>query len=242
MKKASSVTNLIGVIFLIVGLSFVCAAVLTMISDSNFRKEAESTMAIITDIETERYRSNGKTRTDHDVYVKYTVDGKTYEKLLNYYTSSMSVGDEVEVFYRPEAPGEIRGEGASIIFIVFAIIGLVFAAIGGSFVAVNVKNAKKRKKLLESGERVTGTIIDIETVTNVRINGRNPYKAVVEVVDYITGEKYLYSSEQVLKDLTYMVGSSVDVYVEQNDKSKYYVDLSSVNAEEYTGTKVHDFR
>ena len=126
--------------------------------------------------------------------------------------------------------------------VILCIMGLIFGAIGGGIFFANVAAGGKRKKLMENGDRVSGTITDVITVTNVRINGRHPYKAEVEVIDPYTGEKYLYSSKQVINDITYMVGSAVDVYVDPNDKSKYYVDLDSVAADEYSDVTVHDFR
>lgn len=241
MKKAASATNIIGIVFLLVGVIVILVSVFISISDAKFREGAESTMAVITDIEVDRYRRNGETHTDHDVYVEYEVDGKTYETLLNYYDSSMFVGQEIEVFYHPEAPGDVRAESffAPVFLVLF---GLVFGIIGGAFVVSNARKIAKHKQLLETGERVTGTITNIDVVTTIEINGCHPYKAVVEVDDYMTGEKYLYSSEQVMDDIYYLVGSSVDVYVDRNDKSKYYVDLDSAVNSDYPAEKVHDYR
>ncbi|MBQ7981299.1 MAG: DUF3592 domain-containing protein [Oscillospiraceae bacterium] len=241
VKSAAGVTNLIGIVFFLVGILLIIVSVVTYVGNKQFAANAETTMATITDIDTYRTRSNGKTKTRHNVYIKYEVDGKTYNRELNYYTSSMYEGKEIEVMYNPDNPADARAED-SFASIILVFMGLIFGGIGGGLFFTNVIAGGKRRKLMANGERVTGTITDIITVTNVRINGRHPYKAECEVVDYLTGEKYLYSSKQVINDISYMIGSTVDVYVDPSDKSKYYVDLDSVNADEYTDTKVHDFR
>ncbi len=241
IKSAAGVTNLIGIVFFLVGILLIIVSVFTYVGNKQFESNAEKIMATITDIDTYRTRSNGKTKTRHNVYIEYEVDGKVYNRELNYYTSSMYEGKEIEVMYNPNNPADVRAY-ENIAFIILAFMGLVFGAVGGGMFFANVAAGGKRKKLMENGEPVTGTITDIITVTNVRINGRHPFKAEVEVIDPYTSEKYLYSSKQVINDISYMVGSTVDVYVDPNDKSKYYVDLDSVNADSYTDVKVHDFR
>ncbi len=242
MKSASTITNIVGIVFFLAGILLVIASIMTYAGDKQFEANADKTMATITEIDTYRTRSNGKTRTRHNVFVEYEVDGKTYNRELNYYTSSMYEGKEIEVMYNPDNPADIRGGGTGIAMVILCIMGLIFGAIGGGLFFTNVAAGGKRKKLMENGDRVTGTITNVITVMNVRINGRHPFKAEIEVIDPYTGEKYLYSSKQVMNDINYMIGSTVDVYVDRNNKSKYYVDLDSAASDEYTGTKVHDFR
>ncbi len=241
VKSASGVTNIIGIVFLLVGVLLVIVSIITFVGNKQFEANAETVMATITEIDTYRTRSNGKNKTRHDVFIEYEVDGKTYNRELNYYTSSMYEGKEIEVMYNPDNPADARAD-ENIASIILVFMGLIFGSVGGGLFFANVFAGSKRKKLMANGDRVTGTITDIITVTNVRINGRHPYKAECEVIDYLTGEKYLYSSKQVINDISYMVGSTVDVYVDRDDKSKYYVDLDSVAADEYTDTKVHDYR
>lgn len=241
VRGAEGTLNLIGIIFLLIGVIMVIASVCTFVGAKRFEANAEKTTAVITEID--RYTTgSGDDRTTHyDVYVEYRVDRQVYNGILNTYTSSMYEGKEIEVMYDPAKPTDVRVKDY-IAPIILAIMGLVFGGVGGGMFFANVAASGKRKRLLENGDRVTGTITNVITVMNVRINNRHPYKAEVEVNDPFTGEKYLYSSKQVLDDIYYMVGSTVDVYVDRDDKSKYYVDLDSVVTDDYPSEKVHDFR
>ncbi len=241
IKSASSVTTILGLVFSFAGIILIIIGIAIFAGDKKFEATAEKTDAIITDINTYYSRSGGKRKRHHDVYIKYEVDGQQYERELNYYRSSMYTGQTIEIMYNPEKPGEIRAGNSLVMLLIICGMGAVFTAVGVPFLVSSIKGGSK-KRLKTSGERVSGTITNVITLTNIRINGRNPYKAECEVVDYLTGEKYLYSSNQVIDDISYMVGSTVDVYVDPNDKSKYYVDLESVASDEYADTKVHDFR
>lgn len=241
VKSAAGVTNIIGIVFFLVGVLLVIVSTVIFVGNKQFEANSEKTMAVITEIDTYRTRSNGETETRHDVFIEYEVDGKTYNRELNNYSSSMYEGKEIEVMYNPDNPADARADDG-FAWVILAIMGLVFGVIGGGLFFTSVIAGGKRKKLMANGERVTGTITDVITVTNVRINGRHPYKAEVEVIDHLTGEKYLYSSKQVINDISYMIGSTVDVYVDTNDKSKYYVDLDSVTNDDYPVEKVHDYR
>lgn len=241
IRGAEGTLNLIGIIFLLIGVIMVIASVCTFVGAKRFEANAEKTMAVITEIDRYTTGSGDDRTTHHDVYVEYRVDRQVYNCMLNTYTSSMYEGKEIEVMYDPANPGDVRVNDY-IAPIILAFMGLVFGGVGGGMFFSNVAASVKRKKLLENGDKVTGTITNVITVTNVRINHRHPYKAEVEVNDPFTGERYLYSSKQVMDDIYYMVGSTVDVYVDRDDKSKYYVDLDSVAADEYSDTMVHDFR
>lgn len=241
VRGAEGTTNFIGIMFLLFGIFMIVASVVMFVGNKKFEASAEKTMAVITDIDTYTTGSGDDRTTHHDVYVEYRVGRQVYESMLDYYSASMHVGKEIEVMYNPADPDDIRGS-KNFSWLILALIGLIFSGVGGGIFFANVAASINHKKLLENGDRVTGTITNVITVTNVRINHRHPFKAEVEVIDPYTGEKYLYSSKQVMDDIYYMVGSTVDVYVDHDDKSMYYVDLDSVAADEYTETKVHDFR
>ncbi len=241
IKSAEGTLNIFGIVFLLVGIIMIVASIMMFVNNKQFEAHAEKTMAVITEID--RYTTgSGDDRTiHHDVYVEYRVDRKVYNRMLNTYNSSMYEGKEIEVMYNPDNPDDVR-VNENVGSVILIIMGLVFGAIGGGIFFTNVIAGGKRKKLLADGDRVTGTITNVITVMNVRINNRHPFKAEVEVIDPYTGEKYLYSSKQVMDDIFYMIGSTVDVYVDRNDKSMYYVDLDSVEVDDYSAGKVHDFR
>ena len=85
------------------------------------------TTATITKI-TETYNA-ADNNYDHDVYVSYEVDGKSYNEELNYYEGGYKEGQEVTIAYNPDNPAEITtGEKGFGIYLV--IIGPIIL-VGG---------------------------------------------------------------------------------------------------------------
>ena len=80
----------------------------------------------------------------YDVYVKYTVQGTTYESQLDDYKNSYREGKELTVYYNPEKPGEVLSPGV-VGPIVSIALGAVALFVGGGAVLrpVREKAAKK---------------------------------------------------------------------------------------------------
>lgn len=126
---------------------------------------------------------------------------------------------------------------------IFGGIGLLFFLIGLPFLITAIRKRNMMKRLLETGQQAEGIITDVVRNLQVTVNGRHPYKAECQVTDPVTGEIYLYSSGNIMKKIDYLIGRSVTVYYDPDDRRKYYVDIESAetgyNAD---SPEVHDFR
>ncbi|MBQ8904281.1 MAG: DUF3592 domain-containing protein [Oscillospiraceae bacterium] len=240
-------TNLsfgIGGFFAVFGAIMLCFGIWSIIDGINFRKDAGQVTGVISHIESYRDTSLSDSSTKvHDVYVTYTVNGQEYERMLGYYDSSMYAGQEIEIFYNPENPEEIKGkEGA--INIVLPLFGLAFLAIGLAFVFSDRQKKKKMEMLLAKGSTAEGIITAINIDHNTTINGRHPLIAEVTVTDPETNEQFLYSSESIMEDIRHLEGRRVMVYYDPDDRSNYYVDIDTAQADDSLGgaPQVHDFR
>ncbi len=244
MKKSTGVGNWIAIIILsIMSILFITIGVVLKINNDRFMAVAEKTTGTITEIEVYYTKdSDGDRVKRHRVYVEYFVDGERYENQLGSYNSTMREGGSVTVYYDPERPYEISsGDGSVVTFI---MIGL-----GGAFLVVDIiiivrliSSNKKRKSLVNNGTAYTGTIIDIRVITNIKVNGRHPYRADCEVINPLTQERFLFSSENVYKDIRNMIGAPVVVYVDDTDPSNHHVDIDRAIADFYTNTGVVDYR
>lgn len=240
-KNANSVLMLIGIIFSVIGTAFLISGIAVLISHNTFIDNAVRTEAEITRIESDSYRRNGKTHTDYDVWVEYEADGEIYEEELGYYNSKMNEGDKIDVYYNPDNPSDVKSD-SKILELIFILIGGVFAVLGVIFITVNILSGNRRKMLMQTGDRLTGTITDVVMNNAVRINGVHPFKAECEVVNPFDGEKYLYSSENVTRNISELVGREVTVYVDRNNKKKYYVDIFELMDKYKAEEKIHDYR
>lgn len=230
---------LFGAIFFAAGMSFFWAGIIHTVSFNSFKSKAETVLAEITYIDSRSARRDSSTRTD--VWVSYTVDGQQYETKLNYYTTGMHVGDTIEIYVDPENPSKIKA-GTVLGDVIFMLVGGVFAFVGGCIMAVNAAKIFQKKRLIRDGEQLTATVTNVYMNNNVRINGRHPYKAECEFNDPYSGERYLFSSENVTDNISYMVGYPVTVYTDRNDRSKYYVDIGGLTEQYNEENKIHDYR
>lgn len=243
-NKKSGLSFGIGGIFALFGAVMLCIGIWTIIDGINFRKGAEQVTGVISHIESYRNTSLSDSNTEvHDVYVKYTVNGQEYERMLGYYDSSMYAGKEIEIYYSPENPAEIKGKDGAI-SIILPLFGLAFLAIGVAFIFSDMQKKKKMEMLLSKGSTAEGIITAITIDRNTTVNNRHPLIAEVTVTDPVTGGQFLYSSDSIMEDIRHFEGRRVTVYYDPDDRSSYYVDLDTVQSDDSSGgtLQVHDFR
>ena len=121
----------------------------------------------------------------------------------------------------PETLGLIMGAA-------FGGVGSVFLAVGIIFLIGESRRKRRIKKLLEAGRYVWGEIIELAPNYNIRINGRNPYLAVVRHTDS-RGQNHLFRSEslRIYPDPA-LVGKQVRIYIGDQTFHNYYVDLEAI--------------
>ncbi len=133
-KKQMKTINIflfIGFLFFIIGIIFFAVGSSILISGNSFMKNAEKTTAEISEIDS-YYSGSSRlgSKKHYNVTVEYVVDGEVYERTLNEYNSGMYEGKEIEIYYNPDNPSEIK-TGPKILEIIFMGIGGLFAVIGG---------------------------------------------------------------------------------------------------------------
>lgn len=136
-----------------------------------------------------------------------------------------------------------NGGNMMLFLYIFGGIGLLFFVIGLPFLITGIRKKSIKNRLIESGVQTEGVITGVVVNRQVTVNGRHPYKAECSITDPVTGEVYLYSSENVMKKIDYLVGRSVTVYYDPDDMRKYYVDIESAETGyNMDSPEVHDFR
>ena len=228
-QKRNSFMVLFCGIFLVVGAIFSAVGITMALADSGFRERAEEITAEITGISSYR-ASDGDRR--HNVYVTYQYDGRVYEDIeLNFYRSGMYEGQEIPLLCDPENPGHVKSPGGMLLLeIVFLLIGILFMGIALVFIAVSRNKARRRKKILSSGKRLSAIVEQIAVNTSYVMNGRNPYQIYCYYRDEYKDVIYRFKSEDlwINPNVVLQPGDTIDVYVDGEDYSRYHVDAESI--------------
>ena len=226
--KSFNAATVVFSVFTMVGLVFMGVGVWSYYDDLRFKSYAVETQASITDIYSYTRRTSDGDSTEHEVYVEFTANGRTYEGRLGQYSSGMRIGQTVNIYYDPDAPNNFR-TASPFLPIFFISFGSLFFFAGLIYMVVRINGKRRRKKLLADGRRVNATINDI-TRSNVSVNRRRGYIIICEWKDPSSGVSYLFKSESVFfmpnKILEERQISYLPVHIDNSDCRKYYVDLS----------------
>ena len=103
-----------------------CFAVLGVVSLCQPKTERLSATAAIVRIDGGQHGEE----IDYTVYVDYEVNGQKYSAAYPAYSSSMKVGDEVEVLYDPADPADITAPGSAAVPWVFLGAGIGVLLLG----------------------------------------------------------------------------------------------------------------
>ncbi|MCR4757761.1 MAG: hypothetical protein K5792_08180 [Butyrivibrio sp.] len=111
--------------------------------------------------------------------------------------------------------------------LIFGFFFVVFGGIGFTILGVTASGEGKKKRLMENGRLIHAVVEGIELNTFITVNDMNPYNVFCGYVDPTTGEKIEFKSNNLYFNPNefYELGSYIDVYVDQDNYKKYYVDV-----------------
>ena len=114
---------LVPVLFIAAGIFLIVMGVKT----THYHKVYKETTATIANI----YRVDEGDDYHYDVFVKYTVDGKSYDSELGSYSSDMREGQEVSILYDSADPLAIipAGKGQVIYFFAAGVVCILLGAV-----------------------------------------------------------------------------------------------------------------
>ncbi len=129
----------IPVILVIAAIFFIVSGIMKTVKVNTFPK----TTAVITRVEYQP-SADPESADTYDVYVKYTVQGTTYESVLDDYKNSYREGQELTVHYNPEKPQEVLSP--SIVGPIISIaLGALALFVGGGMVLRLVREKAAQK-------------------------------------------------------------------------------------------------
>lgn len=237
MRKASAIMSM--VITLIIVLSFVGSGLSTLIkgvkSYKNYQTADDADYAKVTakivDIDVEKVGDNY----EHDVYIEYTYEGQEYTNVqLNYYSSSMYIGQQIDIYCNKEYPTKLKSRisfNPAIISIAFGAM-FIIAALIFLIIIINVlmKKSNGTKYLLKKGRLLRGSVESIAPEQNTYGN-TGFYKVFCTYTDPSNNNIYRFVSDSISEqDAAYVTeGMPVDIYVNRKNYREHYVDLNMSN-------------
>ena len=228
MKNQNRTLLIFYILFPLIGIALLIGGWFFLMRTVRFHKTAVEITAVITTIDSYR-DSDGDTH--HRVYIDYDFDGVHYGDVrLGEYSSTMYEGKTLTLLVDPRDPLNVQGKSSGyVVGILLMVMGAVFAAIGLVPAISSILTRKKGTRLMQEGRHLQGTVENIELNTALSVNGRNPYVIVCTYQDTYTGTIYRFKSDNLWTNpsLIFQPGDFIDIYVEQDDFSKYHVDAES---------------
>ena len=116
-------------------------------------------------------------------------------------------------------------ETAMVLTMVFGFIGTIFTFLGVVLLVTMRNPEKKRRRLMETGERVMARVVDIEKNRSLQVNGRYPWRLICQ---YEEGGVVYQCRSGNLWSYPNLTGEMVPVYRERGNYKNYYVDVEAV--------------
>ena len=133
--------QVVFLIFAIIGMILMVVGTVICLKVFDYSDKVETT-AIIIDFESYQEYANGRTHTRHKTHITYDVDGSSYTNVVKMYSSSWSVGDEIEIYYDIDNPQNVGSKDTDWALLVIPCIGLVFFSLGAITLLLNRKKQK----------------------------------------------------------------------------------------------------
>lgn len=229
-KRGNIVESICGGVFLFVGICMLFGSVAAFISNQKFKEIAVEVQGVITEIRT-YYDSDDEAH--HDVWVAYSMNGSNYNEEINFYSSSMYEGKEIDLLVDPSYPTRVRSVSGNVFLVcILGGMGLIFSGVGGGVFGVRIHKANKRKRLIAQEHYVYAQVTGGYMCHNYSVNGRHPYKLECKYEDVFSGITHIFESDYIWEDPQFYEGREVKVFCQSDFNGDYYVDLESLTAYE----------
>jgi len=182
--------------------------------------------------------------TSYTPTVQYQANGQTYKVSSSIGTSSNpAIGSSEEVAYDPANPADAKvviGSSLKLFALLFGGIGVFLLVLAPILFAKSLRRSHDINDLRQTGQKVQGVIVDIQTANNSYNNNRNGYNTnqnsykIVVAAPSPTGGTQNYISDAIngFGEVSMANFQSqpipMDVYINPSNPQDYYVDISEI--------------
>jgi hypothetical protein len=222
IRNMGIIFALVGAVILIIGIVFAVRGVFSLVN-------TEKTTAVLM-----KYQPQSDSDEENNVYgtygyfFNYTVDGVNYKNIpVPYYSTEHHEGKRITIYYDPQDPESVTtGTWAFFGCFITLPMAFMFLCIGLPIIIVNRARERRKKKLLETGQRITAQVIDVSINYNLHVGGMRPRRLECVYEDPSSGKRVLFQSENLWYNPSVLLDEKeVSVYVDRDNYKKYYVDV-----------------
>ena len=222
-----------SMIFLVLGIIALLAAIIVVIRDIHFVSNAVELKATVAECKVD-YNTKGSRRSkDVAVYVDYEYNGREYNHVLVEQRKEREhkKGSTIKIYVNPKEPREPLADTSVKIRIKLLFCGGVLFAAGAFSMWLDVRSERKKREIKENGITVYANITRV-CKANKSMNSPMEIRCRYEDEE---GRDYTYVSESAYNDLAryFYEGELIEVKVKPDDYTKYYIDLEALWAKKH---------
>ncbi len=125
-------------------------------------------------------------------------------------------------------------EGNTAIPFILLFLGILIIFVSMLSIRSTLKKVKVTDDLKRTGYKCPGVIIEIVPDYSMSIEGNHPLIARCHVMDSITGEIMVLKSDPYFNNLSKLMYKEVDVYIDDLEKGRYFIDMEKLMRENPT--------
>lgn len=172
-------------------------------------------------------------RTDKSgTVVEYNAEGKNVVKDLKIYDTAIRPGNSMTIFY-DKNDVEVSYIKSQIVccMMVMTISGIIFLS-GLYFFLDYYKKKKEKEYLIKNGKVIKADIVCVRSLKFTRFFRHHP--SYIYATYKYEDDDYGFNSEETFYNLSEIIAKkkikTVDIYIDQDDYSRYYVDIDKIIA------------
>ena len=165
--------------------------------------------------------------------IKYSVEGKNYEKTIKIKEKNVTVNDLYTIKYNKNNPN-ILVSNNHILYIAITIpLNIILIKCGAAYLIEKRKQTKQIINLKNNGILIYANIDEIFINNKTyKIKGKYPYKIRLKYLNPQDNQIYSFDSTEFYEDIPNLIKeknlNTLPVYIDRTNTSNYYVDLSSI--------------
>lgn len=229
MKNKLNVMNFIGAFL------FLCVAVFSFIAGFVYANKPQGfvgvpveTTAVVTRVEVDRWRTNGKV--DGDAYIDYTIYGEEFKDVpLDFFSTSLKEGDRLTILVDSERPYKIASEkGGNMAYFMFGVFGGIFLLLAFFTMRGELKKIRNLR-LIKNGYCIKTDVIDVVRDPRWTVNGVCRHQITLKPQVYTPGIDQEFKTGNLYDKecLEIQPGQVVNIYIDEKNSKKYYIDFEN---------------